>query len=333
MGFACENDAGLTGLVCRSGTNKTRLYGFRRHIQSAGFSCLKFPSQWSRLPLTPSTPRAPKTRGWRSLASPSLFLIFTLLLPFAATAQEGFLFVPDISMPNMVGIGVGFVPDYEGSDDLTLAAGPLGRVNFGERYIALKANAVSANIVDHPYWRFGPSGTLRLGRDDVEDKLVDRLDDIDATVDLGAFFGVEFTNEVDPRIRFSADIDFQHDVGDVHDGFSVQASVRYWHPLAKWLDFGITGGAVYGSGQFMDTFFGIKAAEASRSGLSAFDADAGFKDVRVLPMLVAHVNENWHVGGGVMYKRLLGDAADSPIVADRGSENQFLGGLAVVYSW
>ncbi len=50
-------------------------------------------------------------------------------------------------------------------------------------------------------------------------------------------------------------------------------------------------------------------------------------------MFVFHFNRNWHLGAGVMYKRLLNDAADSPVVDDRGSADQLLAVVAGIYSW
>jgi outer membrane protein len=41
--------------------------------------------------------------------------------------------------------------------------------------------------------------------------------------------------------------------------------------------------------------------------------------------------EHWSLMGAVAYKRLLGDAADSPVVDDEGNANQFVGGMLVIY--
>ena len=50
-------------------------------------------------------------------------------------------------------------------------------------------------------------------------------------------------------------------------------------------------------------------------------------------MVIVSLSQNWHLAGGVIYSRLVGDAADSPVVKDRGSENQFFAGAGVVYAW
>ena len=250
-----------------------------------------------------------------------------------AAAQQAFA-TPSAGLPNLVGIGVGFVPDYEGSDDFTIGVGPTARFGFwGQRYVQLVATELTVNVIDHPYWRFGPVANVHLGRKDVDDSVVDMMSDISHTVELGLFGGVDFTNEVNERIRFSSDISFLHDVGGVSDGWQAEWSTRYWHPLAEWLDFGIMGGVTYGSGNFMDTYFGVNMSDSVRSGLPTFSADSGFKDVRITPIFLVHFSRSWHLGTGIMYKRLLGDAADSPIVDNRGDENQFLVATSLIYSW
>ena len=69
------------------------------------------------------------------------------------------------------------------------------------------------------------------------------------------------------------------------------------------------------------------------AGFQPFSAGAGFKDVRLSPLLVAHFSRNWHLGTGIMIKQLVGDAADSPVVDDRGSATQILVGASLLYSW
>ena len=83
----------------------------------------------------------------------------------------------------------------------------------------------------------------------------------------------------------------------------------------------------------MSTFFGVRSRDSAQSGLAAFDADAGFRDVRLTLGVVVPITEHWLVGAGVMFMRLVGDAADSPIVDDAGSPNQISGGLGAAYAW
>jgi MipA family protein len=75
----------------------------------------------------------------------------------------------------------------------------------------------------------------------------------------------------------------------------------------------------------MDNYFGVSG---SAVGLADFDADAGFKDVYVEVGLKADLDERWSARTTLRYSRLIGDAADSPIVE---SEDQFQGLFGLTY--
>ncbi|WP_073014928.1 MipA/OmpV family protein [Roseibium suaedae] len=92
--------------------------------------------------------------------------------------------------------------------------------------------------------------------------------------------------------------------------------------------------ADFASGSYMDTYFGVTAAEAAASGgrLSAYNPDGGFKSLG----LETRISYDWtddvrvHLQGG--YNRLIGDAAKSPL-AKNGSKDQFNVGLGVTYKF
>jgi len=238
------------------------------------------------------------------------------------------------NMPNVVALGVGMAPDYLGSDDYTAVVGPSGRIGVGGmRYVELVATQLSVNLIDHRFMRAGPMVNYRFGRDGVSDDAVDLMAKIDDTFEAGAFFGVESVNAVNPRIRLRAGVEFLIDAGGEHDSFTTTISARYWHPLSLAFDFGIGAGVTYGGGGFMERYFGVSATDSARSGLPMFDASSGVRDLQISPVLVLHLSEKWHLGAGIQYRRLLDSAADSPIVEQRGSRDQFIGGVAVAYSW
>lgn len=236
---------------------------------------------------------------------------------------------------NLVGGVVAYAPDYEGSDDYEAVVGPLLSVKFwGERYFQVIGNQAFLNVLNSKTWEAGVKGVFRAGRDDdVEDSAVKLLDEVDDSMELGAFVGYRIRFDNDPRHRFNIHLDVTQDVSDGHDGFVVNLAGTYWKPLSKAFDIGLNAGMAYGSDDYMSSFFDINAAESGRSGLTQFDADSGVKDARIGVMGMFHLSEKWHIGGGLQYKRMLGDAADSPVVDDRGDANQFLFGLAAMYTW
>ena len=251
---------------------------------------------------------------------------------FAQTTGDAFD-VPGVR--NFVAAAVGVVPDYLGSDDYTFGAAPAGVIRFGDtdRYVRLLVTDINVNLIDSPNWSFGPAINYRLGRSDVDDKAVDKMRDIDGTVEVGAFGGWTWVGQDDPRHRFSVGTEVLYDVGGEHDGYLISGSVRYFKPVLRSLTLTIGTSLTYGSGDYMDTYFGVNAGNVGSSGLSAFKADSGLRDIRVPLMAIFSFSENWHLSGGVIYTRLLNDAADSPVVDDRGSKDQLFAGLGIAYAW
>lgn len=244
-----------------------------------------------------------------------------------ARAESEFIDLSPVAIPSFLGLGIGIAPDHIGSDDDMAGAVPFGRYSWGNRYVSLQGNFATANLLDHPGWRFGPAAILRFGRSDVDDAVVDLLPEIDHSLDLGVFVSYEIVSPGDPRNRWAFAADILHDVTGEHSGFTASASARKWFPLGRFAALGLSAASTYGSADYMDTYFSVTPAGAVASGLPAFGADAGFRDVRFTALVIQPLSEQWIVGAGLMYMRLLNDAADTPITDQRGSADQVIFGL------
>ena len=264
-------------------------------------------------------------------------VVFVLSLSsIALAAGVGSPFEID-NVPNIVGISGGMFPDYIGSDDYTAGAAPFFRWTFSgsQRYLQLLITELSFNVINHPNFALGPVLNYRFGRDDdVDDDVVAEMEEIEDTVEAGAF--ASYTWKLDPnnpRHRFILGGEFLADIGGEYDGWTAMASARYWIPVSRPIDLLFGVGVNYGSSDYMDTYFGVSTADAARTGLRHFEADSGFRDVNATFAGVFHFSETWHLGVGFKYLGLMSDASDSPIVDDRGESNQWVYGLGVAYSW
>jgi outer membrane scaffolding protein for murein synthesis (MipA/OmpV family) len=265
-----------------------------------------------------------------------VFAVTFFALSFAAVAMAAMDSPLTIdNVPNVVGVAVGMVPDYLGSDDYTVAAAPMFRwtLKGTERYLQLNVTELSFNVLNHPNWVLAPVLNYRPGRDDVDDDVVDEMDEIDDTFDAGLTVGYVWKDKANPRHRFITNLTYLMDAGDVYRGWIVSAGARYWFQVSKPIDMQIGVGANYGNSQYMDTYFGVNSEDSRDSGLKQFDADEGFRDVNAQLAMVFHFSKSWHMGAGIKYFALMEDAKDSPIVDDRGDSNQWVYGLGVAYSW
>jgi len=103
-------------------------------------------------------------------------------------------------------------------------------------------------------------------------------------------------------------------------------------PLAGGLSVTATAGASYADDDYMDAYFSVTQAQstASLASLAAYDAEAGIKDVFLGLSTDVPLARSWTLKLSGRYSRLVGDAADSPIVE---SEDQFFGGLGLSYTF
>jgi outer membrane protein len=80
-------------------------------------------------------------------------------------------------------------------------------------------------------------------------------------------------------------------------------------------------------------YFDISPNESIASGLPAYNANGGIRTVGVGTQLIKQWNPQWATHAFVEYDRLVGDAADSPLVQLRGNANQLWFGAGFAYSF
>lgn len=235
---------------------------------------------------------------------------------------------------NVVGLAVGTAPDYYGSSKQEGGVGPYARYQFKdtERYVLLLGPQLSANLLNDKNWRAGPLVKYRFARDnDVEDRVVRQMDKIDGAVFGGAFveYKMPLSNTRMHQIVFGGD------VAGSKNGTEAHLRATYWQPLSSKLLATVGLGMTYGNNKFADTYFGVTSAHdialyPSRGG-RAYNASSGVVGWNIPVGLTMPINKEWLLSAGARYERLVGDAKSSPVVDQRGSANQWIGGVGVAY--
>jgi outer membrane scaffolding protein for murein synthesis (MipA/OmpV family) len=81
----------------------------------------------------------------------------------------------------------------------------------------------------------------------------------------------------------------------------------------------------------MDAYYGVNGKQAIKSGLSKYDPKGGFYSAGLGAAVTWQATDKIEASTFAEYKRLLGSAADSSLVQERGSRNQFLIGVSSTY--
>ncbi|SMF53783.1 Outer membrane scaffolding protein for murein synthesis, MipA/OmpV family [Tistlia consotensis] len=228
-------------------------------------------------------------------------------------------------------LGGGLAPDYEGSNHYQAVPAPAARLTWRGFGLSTRGTSVQLDLLPPSDVFGGPLFNYRFGRSSVADSRVDRLPGIDGAFEAGAFFGVKLSTGEDPRENFVPMVEFLHDVSGTHDGWLATGRISQtfvpWRPLSVRVGVSTT----YASETYEQTYFGVSQAGAAASGLAPYSPGGGFKDVSVSAGFDFSLSKSWSVGPTLVYKRLLGDAADSPIVRDAGSADQFVGFLGTTW--
>ncbi len=243
-------------------------------------------------------------------------ILSTMLFAGTAMATKG-----------TVGLGVGMTPDYEGSDDTTGV--PMFMFNHmydSGRYVKLMGANMKVNLLTNKQFHLGPALNYHMGRDDVDNKRVDDMRDIDDALEAGGFAVLKIENVL-------IGLEILADVSGEHDGWTSKGTVNYNWKVSP--NLAITPGVfmTWADDDYMDTYFGVNSSNVGSSGLSKYKATSDIKDAGI--NLAAHYTpwDKWGIMGLFSYKTLLNDAKDSPVVDDEGNDKQLTLGVMATYRW
>lgn len=260
-----------------------------------------------------------------------------------ALAQEPLPSPEEINASNSFTIAGGgaIIPDYEGSDDYKFipvgaVRGKVGTISFTTRGMYLYVDVINGSgKVD---FDVGPIAGVRLNRTGkIKDDVVDLLPDRKTAVEVGGFAGVSFKGLTNPYDSLGVRLDVVKDVAGAHRSTVFSPNVEFSTPLSRAVFVSASVGADFVSNRFADYYFSVSPAEATLSGLPAFNAGGGMKNWKAGLLanyaLSGDLRHGLSLFGMGNYSRLVGDFKRTPIVSQRGSASQWIGAVGIAYSF
>lgn len=251
----------------------------------------------------------------------------TATLAGPAAAFEDMAAKPD-GFHGSIGLGVGVRPEYVGSKDRETRLQPNVSLFYGDTLfltgMTAGANLLRQRTAQGAVVTAGPLLAIRRGRKEGDNAALAGLGEIDRGLDAGGFVRLRMGG-------WQARADVRKNVTNDDGGTTVNLSAgRGWRPAEKF-HLRASIDASWASAAYMSTFYGIDAVQSANSGLRQHPTDAGFKSVGASLMVDRAINREWAGFGSLRYTRLIGDAADSPIVADLGDRNQVAATVGIKY--
>jgi len=215
---------------------------------------------------------------------------------------------------------------YDGSSKRLFQAAPLislGRAGSTVRFSSRNDNPAFA-FVDTGAFRAGLSGKLIFTRDQDTSDDLKGLDPVRFGGELGAFAEVYPTDWL--RLRG----ELRHGIRS-HDGLVGDLAADAFVDVSD--NVRISGGPrlAAATSDYFDAYYGVDAGEAATSGLSQYKPSGGLQSVGFGTAITWQATEKIEASAFAEYKRLMGPAADSSLVRERGTRNQVLVGLSATY--
>ena len=225
-----------------------------------------------------------------------------------------------------VGAGVGFDPKYEGSDKMDISPVPIIEATWNNT-IFLGPDGVGASLYQTENMNISASIGYGGGRDESQSNDLRGLGDIDNSL----MVGLNLEYDLGPVTSY---LEVTKYTGGTH-GLKTQVGMQTTFPVRSLtgalganplLSLGIS--TDWTDDNYTGDYFGVNAQQSVRSGLKQYSADAGFKSVNAYAGVTYPITEKWSANATFEYSRMLGDAADSPIVKKR---NQLSGAMFLAY--
>lgn len=276
-------------------------------------------------------PRSPEIAGTiiRLLGSWVLSMSFTAA---SAAAEDGAAFSQGSAWKYTVGAGAMVMPNYEGSKHYVIRPLPMLDVSWEDTVSLSAVEGLKVTARPLPDKGFFVSGGIGYwaGRKEGVDKHHG-----DSLRGLGNLSGGAVGKfQTGYRLgAFRVAVDVERDIHDDRHGTTVTPNIGY--AIIQRRDFRLNAKAAasWADDDYMQNMFGITPGQAASSlkHYQVFKPGAGLKDAQIGLSADYRVTSSVSVFALANVSRLLGDAADSPIVKTQGSKNQFGGGLGIAY--
>ncbi len=208
---------------------------------------------------------------------------------------------------------------YAGSNERWNRIFPLLDYQWNNGWFAGTSNGIGVDLSHDPRNQYGLRVTADLGRKEDRSSALSGMGDIDMRPEVSGFFNHFVSREIflTSSLRYGSGNDRKGLIADLGAGYSTA--------LAPQWRIGLSLATSYVNSNYMQSNFGVTAAQAATSGYALTTPGAGLRDVRSSAALTYVVSPRFTMTGVLNVTALLGDAKSSPLTRDTSSVNGVFG--------
>jgi outer membrane scaffolding protein for murein synthesis (MipA/OmpV family) len=251
--------------------------------------------------------------------------------PMARDSGQGWKF--------SVGSGLIVAPAFTGAKTYSLLAVPDIRVAYKDLLFVNVRDGIGYAAINQDGWRIGPVVSYTFRRSEKEGGSIFRIagggknalqgmGDVDGTVSVGGFVEYAFK-------PYKAQLHLHKGVTG-HEGFAAEGRISYGGVLiynGPPLIYSFGPHIKFGDQKLVNAYWGISPEQSERTGLAQYHGDAGITAYGVTAFALMPLSKTASLSLIAGYDRLAPPVTNSPLVRERGSENQGICGLFVSYGF
>src|SRR5258708_25165751 len=220
-----------------------------------------------------------------------------------------------------LGGGALIQPKFEGAKHYEGEPSVIIDIRYRDIAFASDGEGVGVNLLHGRHYRAGVALAYDMGRDQHADPHLRGLGNIDAAPEAKLFAEYFLL----PVVVSAA---LHQGIGG-HNGLLGELGAYIPLPLFDQKLIIFTGPSLtLADGEDMRSYFGVNATQAAATSFRQFTARGGFKRTGWGVTAIYRLDDNWLIVSDLAYERLLGDAANSPIVE---TSSQFTPNLNLAY--
>jgi MipA family protein len=258
------------------------------------------------------------------MTNPLLAAMVTLALVSAAQASaqaESVATDKEENFRYLVGASLASVPEYDGASQRKFKIRSLWAARFGRIRVATSGGSAllgfgregvgagaSTQLIEGKKWRVGLSLRIDSGRDSGAARTTQGLPDVKRTLRARVNASYSFTKD------WNAGVSLSQDLLGRRGGMTAGLDVGWRFYRSEETEWATGVGLSAGNGLNLRSYFGVPASAVAATGLPLYEPGAGLRGVSFGVGFKHALDKHWFVFGGAGVSRLLGPAADSPLV-------------------
>jgi outer membrane scaffolding protein for murein synthesis (MipA/OmpV family) len=232
----------------------------------------------------------------------------------------------------LLGLAVSNGPEYEGARTRDTKLKPVWAAKIGRVRITTGGGSAllgfgregagagaSTQLIDTERWRLGISASVDGGRDSGDASTTRGLPDVRRTLRARLYANYSLA----PDWNIGATV--SQDVLGRQGGLVAGADLGWRFYRSETTEWTSGIGITAANAQNMRSYFGVPTTAVASSGKPAYQPGAGLRDAHVGVSFKRVFAKHWFVFGSAGASRLLGPAADSPLVQKPGGTSATLG--------